>query len=172
MNTCAITCFVFNFYGIYDPFKEILISLWQYFGFYEVKKNLNYIHLRHSKLYKIMVQENSREVKYWLYSHSIIICTYSNVSRVSGGGSVFAYLWILTIELIMQGSCWSCFMQACVWACSWQCVSSPAMFSDGKVSNCTVQPRTLLKNLIPMVSNLILREKKKREPVDMLWGGC
>lgn len=41
------------------------------------------------------------------------------------------------------------------------------MFSDGKVSNCTVQPRTLLKNLIPMVSNLILR-KKKREPVDML----
>ena len=137
------------------------------------KKNLNYIRLRHSKLYKIIVQEKSREVKYLLHSHSIIICTYSNVSHVSGGGycSVFAYLWILTIELIMHGSCWSCFMQACVWACSWQCVSSPAMFSDGKVSNCTVQPRTLLKNLIPMVSNLILR-KKKREPVDMLWGGC
>lgn len=46
-------------------------------------------------------------------------------------------LWILKIELIIQESCPSCFLQECVWECSWQCVSLPAMFWDGKVNDST-----------------------------------
>lgn len=64
----------------------------------------------------------------------------------------------------MHESCWSCFVQACVWACSWRCASLLAMFSDGKVSSAVDSAK---ENLIPMVSNLIMKEPQTCCEVDL-----